>query len=555
MPRVDTAIGGITQLIEAALPKLMELIPGTLANYAPKLINSGTKALGALVTGFKKNAPQLTKAVAGVAKNAISGIVKLAPDAINVAAELFSGVVAELPDMFAEIVTALPDLLASLGEGIIKSGGAVIGAFGKLFDPKTWLNRDLQKKIASITETFKPLVKTIGEYSADMADFSGSLSASGKTISELDDNIETVEGNITKIIAREFEEQGGYRQKDLENIRKYIQQLNDLQNEKLDVYRSQQTAELRKLSLNTEELSEEELAQYVANAKALLEESNKIAEDMYTQDLVTAENYYKSIGKLDSDEHKKAMEEAKKRNEERLKENEAYYDAAIAGLTGREYGQEEIFGEITSAYNSFVEKSKEISEKLPEKIYNQYLGGYITNYTGTFQKETAYLNALADLDYTKINKWLTATAIGVSSGAKISEEDAKAIISLFDFLKSAPTENSQEYKDLFDVITGGLSDIEGFGDINTEEDIIRAFKIDPRSQGVQSVIDSYGVLGKSMGEQLTSKLFESAPFMSNTLRGRTPVSVVQNIYSQPKSAADLMAEALYQQQKAVLLGG
>lgn len=555
MPRVDTAIGGITQLIEAALPKLMELIPGTLANYAPKLINSGTKALGALVTGFKKNAPQLTKAVAGVAKNAISGLVKLAPDAIEVAAELFSGVVAELPDMFAEIVTALPDLLASLGEGIIKSGGAVIGAFGKLFDPKTWLNRDLQKKISNITETFKPLVEKIGEYSADMADFSGSLSASGKTISELDDNIETVEGNITKIIAREFEEQDGYRQKDLENIRKYIQQLNDLQNEKLDVYRSQQTAELRKLSLNTEELSEEELAQYVANAKALLEESNKIAEDMYTQDLVTAENYYKSIGKLDSDEHKKAMEEAKRRNEERLKENEAYYDAAIAGLTGREYGQEEIFGDITSAYNSFVEKSKEISEKLPEKIYNQYLGGYITNYTGTFQKETAYLNALADLDYTKINKWLTATAIGVSSGAKISEEDAKAIISLFDLLKSAPTENSQEYKDLFDVITGGLSDIEGFGDINTEEDIIRAFKIDPRSQGVQSVIDSYGVLGKSMGEQLTSKLFESAPFMSNTLRGRTPVSVVQNIYSQSKSAADLMAEALYQQQKAVLLGG
>jgi hypothetical protein len=273
------------------------------------------------------------------------------------------------------------------------------------------------------------------------------------------------------------------------------------------------------------------------------------------QDLVTAENYYKSIGKLDSDEHKKAMEEAKRRNEERLKENEAYYDAAIAGLTGREYGQEEIFGDITSAYNSFAEKLKEIQKNFPEKIYSQYLGGYITNYTGTFQKETAYLNALADLDYTKINKWLTATAIGVSSGAKISEEDTKAIIALFDLLKSAPTENNEDYKQLFDTIAGGLSGIEGFGDINTEEDIIRAFKIDPRSQGVQSVIDSYGVFGKSMGEQLTSKLLEAAPFMSNSLRERTPVSVVQNIYSQAKTAADLMAEALYEQQKAVLLGG
>ena len=36
---------------------------------------------------------------------------------------------------------------------------------------------------------------------------------------------------------------------------------------------------------------------------------------------------------------------------------------------------------------------------------------------------------------------------------------------------------------------------------------------------------------------------------------KSPVIINQNIYSQPKSAADLMAEALYQQQKAVLLGG
>ena len=32
------------------------------------------------------------------------------------------------------------------------------------------------------------------------------------------------------------------------------------------------------------------------------------------------------------------------------------------------------------------------------------------------------------------------------------------------------------------------------------------------------------------------------------------VNIVQNIYSQAKTAADLMQEALYQQERAVLLG-
>ena len=49
-------------------------------------------------------------------------------------------------------------------------------------------------------------------------------------------------------------------------------------------------------------------------------------------------------------------------------------------------------------------------------------------------------------------------------------------------------------------------------------------------------------------------ILEDKNVLGNRMYGSN-VSVVQNIYSQPKSAADLMAEALYQQQKAVLLGG
>ena len=36
--------------------------------------------------------------------------------------------------------------------------------------------------------------------------------------------------------------------------------------------------------------------------------------------------------------------------------------------------------------------------------------------------------------------------------------------------------------------------------------------------------------------------------------GRSEISIIQNIYSQAQTAADLMQEAIYQQEKAVYLG-
>ena len=43
-------------------------------------------------------------------------------------------------------------------------------------------------------------------------------------------------------------------------------------------------------------------------------------------------------------------------------------------------------------------------------------------------------------------------------------------------------------------------------------------------------------------------------FSNGSGYGSSHVSVVQNIYSEAKTAADLMQEALYQQERAVLLG-
>jgi uncharacterized protein YbjQ (UPF0145 family) len=549
-PRVDVALGGISELISSALPKFAELITGAVTKYAPKLIESGVAVIGSMISGIQKNSPQLTKELAKAAKEAISGLIKLAPDVIELATDLFSGIVEELPDMVVMIVKELPKLMGMLGEGIIKAGGAVVEAIGELLDPRTWLLSDVRDQIEDVSDSFIPLTEAIGDCAADLSGLGSVLSESGKTLSELDDLIETTESNITDIIKREFDEQDGYRQEDLENIRNYIAALEGLQTEKLDVYRSQQTAELQKLSMNTEELSAEQIKQYVANAQALLEESNRISDEMYTQDLVRAENYYKSLGELNSAEHQKEMEAAKKRNDARLEENERYYEEAVAGLAGKDYGQEEILKELEAAYAAATKEIEYYESKATAAQFgtNPAAGVFIDSELA--KAEEAYLAGFAELgleNFEKINKWLTSTALAVSAGGELDDGDVKTLTKLFELLKTAPNQSSEEYQLIFETLTGGLESIEGFGDIDTAEELVGAFGINMSDPRIASLLSNYNVLGQQMGNGIVTGLAQAigSVFGGGLIAGsKNPITINQNIFLSSGTAAEAFNEAL-----------
>ena len=543
-PRVDVALGGISELISSALPKFAELITGAVTKYAPKLIESGVAVIGSMISGIQKNSPQLTKELAKAAKEAISGLIKLAPDVIELATDLFSGIVEELPDMVVMIVKELPKLMGMLGEGIIKAGGAVVEAIGELLDPRTWLLSDVRDQIEEVSDSFVPLAESIGDCAADLSGLSSVLSDSGKTLGELDDLIETTESNITDIIKREFEEQDGYRQEDLENIRNYIAALEGLQTEKLDVYRSQQTAELQKLSMNTEELSAEQIKQYVANAQALLEESNKISDEMYTQDLVRAENYYKSLGELNSAEHQKEMAEAKKRNDARLEENKRYYEEAVAGLAGKDYGQQELLTNLEQIYSDVAEAAQNIEEL---QSYTWASPAAIEVQVSSEQEDA--LEALTKLVNPELDKWLSSVALAVSSGGELSESDTKTLVKLFEVLKTAPDQSSEEYQQIFDTLTSGLESIEGFGDIDTAEELVGAFGINMSDPRIASLLSDYNVLGQQMGNGIVTGLAQAigSVFGGGMIAGsKNPITINQNIFLASDTAADAFNKALGQ---------
>jgi hypothetical protein len=577
LPRVEVAMDGVTRLVEGIFPKLAEVLPKTIINIAPKLIQSGVSAIKAFTGGFKNNKKALTDGIKVVSRTLVSGIGDVIPGLVDVAGDAVVAVAEALPDLVIAIVRKIPDIMASIGRAVINAGGAVIKAFAEVLDPNTWRYTDVRHKFEEIANSVSPFVDEINKYAGNVANFSGALSESGRTIENLDDMIDDTESKITEIIQREFAEQDGYRQQDLENIRKYMDELDALQNEKLSIYRSRQISELRKLQVESGNITSENIAEFLGNAQAYLAEANKQSDEMYTEELVRLENYYRSVDKLDSEEHKNAILQAKKNNDERLAENQRYYDAAVAGLGTVQWGQENVITNFLSALPGLYEDvataqakwrtglsheyGKQTAEDLSDWLYH---GIEASNAYG--QAEGDYAEAISNIDFDALNEYLTIVSKIKSTGGTLTDKDVAVISGIVEIFSSAPNKNDEAYKNAFDALTTGLDEIidKGEDGILTIEDLQRVL-LEGTSLTPEIKTQYYGV-GTTIGNEVVSGWNEAMgnlyvpynPMITGTPSwahsSGTGVNIVQNIFSQSKTAADLMEESVYQYGKAVAFG-
>lgn len=221
------------------------------------------------------------------------------------------------------ITAANPFVLAAAALATL---GAGIAAYCLMSDDATSSTDKYFESVMQSLEGIDDFKETLDNTVPSLASYDSLLSESGKTISDLDNAIDTVETNITNILSKAMKDQKAIRDEDIENIKNYTQQLYDLEQEKLNLYRSQQTAELRKIELEKGEITQEAAAQHIANLKETLDQSNQIVEDAYTAELTLIENknnagYYK-----DKAAYKAALDGAKKSHDDRLAENRKFYD-------------------------------------------------------------------------------------------------------------------------------------------------------------------------------------------------------------------------------------
>ena len=179
LPAIETALGGISKLIEGAAPKIIEILPGLVNKIVPSLISAATgmvdavikvvpDLLNTVVDTLIQNAPALITAAISLVQSLIQGIQDnyqiLVDGAIQIVTQLANGILNMLP----QIVRLGLDLIASLANGIAESlpeliptiVDVILQIVDTLTDPKQ-LSNILQAALVLITNLAWGIVNSI----------------------------------------------------------------------------------------------------------------------------------------------------------------------------------------------------------------------------------------------------------------------------------------------------------------------------------------------------------------------------------------------------------
>lgn len=458
-PRIEIALDGVTKMIDTLLPKVVDEIPKLINKFLPKLAKSAVKIIKTFADSIKKNSKSLVRTAKNVVMTLVDGLLDSLPDLIDGASELFNGIISAIPDVVIKIVKEMPKIVAAIVKGLVSGIGAVAKAVADLFNPTTWTLSEMKEGIREAAQNVTPFTDAVNSAKDSVVDLSNVMSEKGRTISEIDDEIAEVEGNITEIIKREFEEQDGYRQEDLDSIKKYNDQLKALAIEKQNIYRQQMIAEYNKILLDTE-LDEGNVAQYISTLNTNLEKANEETEKWYTSALTQIENQYSAIGAVGSKEYIAAQEAVKSQYEEMLAETQTAYQK---GATYLRVQSGSISGFSLSGYTSeakeFLEVAKEgypVIKKFKDYVEQDYnfafpdfsilaTGPQVAQYADNIKLQ--FTEALQAIDIEATNTYLSMQSLlrdedGYLSGA--AAENVSSLLAIFDYVPPALEDTAHE---------------------------------------------------------------------------------------------------------------
>ena len=442
---ITTAIQWVIQHIDAIGTAVKAFL---VVWAAVKAYNIG-KAIFDMITGLKAlvtstQAVEMATKLASAAQAAFNAIMNANPIALAVTA-------------VAALTAGLVALVAGLSNAAYKS-----------------FYEQIQANSAAVT-AFSAAVRGC---QPSLIDTTKILSETGRTMSELDSAISETENAVTAILKTALSEQRQLRQDELASIAQYNQQLEALQQEKLNTYRQQMTTELMKINAESNQITQEGAAQYVRNLQAALEQANAISEQSYNSRLAEIYNFHQAQGTLDSQAYQQDVANARAAYQQELADSQSFYNQGISALT---------------------EHSREWVQVDAEK-WNNVLAA-----AGSSKKK--YAQALSEIDQDNANAFLSMYNEAKKSGAQISaqtEATAKAMIAAFDGLPKSMQESGKAA--LLGIVSGMKDEMPSLENASemTAQEIVDTLKteLDIHSPSkVTSQIGGYVVEGLAEGMQ------------------------------------------------------
>lgn len=458
---LKAGVEAITNIIKGIAKALPELIPAiidavltmveTLIENIPMLIEAGIELILGLAEGILKAIPQIIKMIPKLIQSLVDALIDGIPMIMEGAVELFTGIISAIPQIVVELVAAIPQIIGTIVKGLIDGVDAVISAAAELFFGIVDEGRKAREEIVKNAEAVTPFVDALNAAQPSVAEYTELLSNYGRTLGEIDDAISETETAITDILAQALQNQNTLREEDLENIRRYMDELNALQQEKLQIYRDQQIAALRKLQLEKDQLQQEDAAQHLANTQAALDAANTATEEAYTAQLTIIENKYKAMNEIGSAAYLAEQEQAKQFYHSQLAENQAYADEAIGIVqtTSNEWVAADAakWAELSQGMAAFNNET--------ENGFNNFMIN-AGDWLGSFNwAKDQYAIMLSEMDLDSANAFLSMAANVKAGGGEISESTKQTAADMLASFDNLPAGLDEVGKDaLLGIIKG-----------------------------------------------------------------------------------------------------
>lgn len=513
IPRIQKLLPRLTQGLSDLTQRLSSKIPGLLSKVLPSFIRSTTKMV----------------------QNIAGTLTKSLPVIIDAASELFSGVVRAIPGVAKEVLKNMPKIIKAVVDGLWNGVKSIVETvqdiFGATHEAVYEAKISLEEAAASVTS----FSDAIGAAQPNISDLNTLLSSTGKTVGDLDSQIETEANAINRIFAAALEEGRALRQTELDEIAQHYDNLRELETEKLGIAQQQQAALVQAIQLEKNQITQEGMAQYISNIQAAYEQATELEKTNYLNELALIQNQYQVEGSLTEQEYQKRLEEAKTHHDAMQAQNDQYQQEALAALSDNAAAtissEQSTYGELQGIVSQYYAERNNTTSASQTELMNLYHA----------QQAVAEEYALAAAGLTEGqleagNATLTTLSMLVEGGGQLSDSAKTSVENMLAAFDGLPDEMEGTGKDALLGLTAGLDDtIPGLEDTSemSAQSIVDAIK---SYLGIASPSKVLRQMGQYAGEGL-----------ENGLRGsQSSVRVAASILSATVTTTLNLKERLYQ---------
>lgn len=513
IPRIQKLLPRLTQGLSDLTQRLSSKIPGLLSKVLPSFIRSTTK----------------------IVQNIAGTLTKSIPVIIDAASELFSGVVRAIPGVAKEVLKNMPKIIKAVVDGLWNGVKSIVETvqdiFGATNEAVYEAKISLEEAAASVTS----FSDAIGAAQPNISDLNTLLSSTGKTVGDLDSQIETEANAINRIFAAALEEGRALRQTELDEIAQHYDNLRELETEKLGIAQQQQAALVQAIQLEKNQITQEGMAQYISNIQAAYEQATELEKTNYLNELALIQNQYQVEGSLTEQEYQKRLEEAKAHHDAMQAQNDQYQQEALSALSDNAAAtissEQSTYGELQGIVSQYYAERNNTAGKSQAELLELYQSGQAV--------ANEYALAAAGLTEGQLeagNATLTTLSMLVEGGGQLSDSAKTSVESMLAAFDGLPDEMEGTGKDALLGLTAGLDDtIPGLEDTSkmSAQSIVDAIK---SYLGIASPSKVLRQMGQYAGEGL-----------ENGLRGsQSSVRVAASILSATVTTTLNLKERLYQ---------